>query len=129
VRDAGVQLAIRAAGGVRPLARGLGIQSSSIAQWKYVPSRRVVQVEALTGIPRETLRPDLYRGQPRNKDANMTNLVNKAQEQLLERAEAAIRHIDAMNARAAETYKAEIAVLDAILAAIDAIIKPKEATK
>lgn len=41
--------------------------------------------------------------------------------ELADRAEAAIRHLDAMNASAEEAHKAQIAVLDALLAAIDAI--------
>lgn len=51
--------------------------------------------------------------------------------ELADRAEAAIRHLDEMNARAAEAHKAQIAVLDALLAAIDAITgaRPKGKTK
>jgi DNA-binding transcriptional regulator YdaS (Cro superfamily) len=67
VRDAAVQAAIEAAGGLRSLARGIGISSPSIVQWKCIPAGRVVQIERLTGIPREALRPDLYEKGPREK--------------------------------------------------------------
>lgn len=30
--------------------------------WKKVPAEQVVEVERITGLPREELRPDLYRG-------------------------------------------------------------------
>lgn len=41
--------------------------------------------------------------------------------ELADRAEAAIRHLAEIDAREAEATKAQIAVLDALLAAIDAI--------
>lgn len=43
------------------VARGLGLRSSAVAVWVRVPAERVVEVERITGIPREQLRPDLYR--------------------------------------------------------------------
>jgi DNA-binding transcriptional regulator YdaS (Cro superfamily) len=60
-RDEGLRLAIRAAGGIRPLARALGINPASLMKWMRVPTDRILQVEAVTSIPREKLRPDLYR--------------------------------------------------------------------
>jgi len=48
------------AGGVSSLARGLGVSQPAISGWKRVPPDRVLAVEALTGIPRTELRPDLY---------------------------------------------------------------------
>jgi TorA maturation chaperone TorD len=44
------------------LARGLGIKQPSVSSWAKVPSDRVLAVEALTGVSRATLRPDLYAG-------------------------------------------------------------------
>ena len=43
------------------VARGLGLRSSAVAVWTRVPAERVVEVERITSIPREQLRPDLYR--------------------------------------------------------------------
>ena len=57
----GVTAAVSAAGGVRKLGRLLGISSQAISQWDCVPADRVVAVEQATGVPRERLRPDLYR--------------------------------------------------------------------
>lgn len=52
-------------GRVAQLARGLGITHAAVRQWEgHCPAERVVQVESLTGIPREALRPDLYRREP-----------------------------------------------------------------
>jgi TorA maturation chaperone TorD len=65
MREGGLEEAIRAAGGIGALARGLGISQPSVSNWQRIPAERVVAVEALTGIPRATLRPDLY---PANSD-------------------------------------------------------------
>jgi DNA-binding transcriptional regulator YdaS (Cro superfamily) len=59
--DAGLTKAIEAAGGVRALARALGIKHPAILQWVRIPAQRVVDIERVTGVPREQLRPDLYR--------------------------------------------------------------------
>lgn len=60
VRDEGLVLAIKAAGSISSLARGLGISQPSVSTWTRVPAERVVAVEAVTGIERERLRPDLF---------------------------------------------------------------------
>lgn len=62
MREEGLRLAIEAAGGVGALARGLGIRQPSVSTWHRVPAERVLAVEALTGVHREALRPDLYNG-------------------------------------------------------------------
>jgi TorA maturation chaperone TorD len=58
--DRGLQQAIRAAGGVTELARRIGISQPSVSNWGSVPSERVLAVEAVTGVARVILRPDLY---------------------------------------------------------------------
>jgi TorA maturation chaperone TorD len=60
MRDAGLDEAILAAGGVGALARKIGISQPSISNWSRVPAERVLAVESLTGIDRAVLRPDLY---------------------------------------------------------------------
>jgi TorA maturation chaperone TorD len=60
MRDAGLDEAIRAAGGVAALARKIGISQPSVSNWARVPAERVLAVEAATGIERSMLRPDLY---------------------------------------------------------------------
>ena len=45
-------------------ARALGLTPGAISQWKRVPVKHLLAVEAATGIPRERLRPDLYRTLP-----------------------------------------------------------------
>lgn len=60
MRDAGLELAIKAAGGVGSLARGLGIGQPSVSAWSRIPAERVLAVEALTQVNRFSLRPDLY---------------------------------------------------------------------
>ena len=42
------------------VARVLGVTRATVAKWDVVPAERVVEIERITGIPREALRPDLY---------------------------------------------------------------------
>jgi len=63
-REAGLEAAIRACGGVSELARRLGISQPSVSHWQRVPADRVLAVEAATGVPRGHLRPDLYPPEP-----------------------------------------------------------------
>jgi TorA maturation chaperone TorD len=60
MRDAGLQEAIRVAGGISALARRLGVSQPSISEWTRIPAERVAAVEAVTGIARGVLRPDLF---------------------------------------------------------------------
>jgi TorA maturation chaperone TorD/DNA-binding transcriptional regulator YdaS (Cro superfamily) len=64
VRDAGLKQAIDKVGGVSELARRIGIAQPSVSNWDRIPADRVVMVEAVTGIPRTRLRPDLYGEAP-----------------------------------------------------------------
>lgn len=68
MRAAVIEEAVRAAGGIGALARSLGISQPAVSSWKRVPSDRVLAVEALTGVPRSILRPDLYPGGERVLD-------------------------------------------------------------
>ena len=60
MRHEGLEEAIRAAGSVSALARGLGLAQPSVSGWTKIPAERVLAVETLTGVPRSVLRPDLY---------------------------------------------------------------------
>ncbi|WP_298376905.1 Cro/CI family transcriptional regulator [uncultured Bradyrhizobium sp.] len=60
MREAGLEQAIDAAGGVAQLARKIGIAQPSVSNWNRVPAQRVIAVEAATGVSRKVLRPDLY---------------------------------------------------------------------
>ena len=63
MRDSGLDEAIRAAGGVGVLAKKIGISQPSVSNWSRVPAERILSVEAVTGVDRAILRPDLY-GEP-----------------------------------------------------------------
>jgi len=52
--------AIKAAGNGTNLARLLGVTRSAITQWSQVPVLKVLDVERITGVPREELRSDIY---------------------------------------------------------------------
>jgi len=60
MRDAGLEQAIKAAGGVASLARAIGIAQPSVSTWSRIPAERVLAVEAITRVPRFVLRPDIY---------------------------------------------------------------------
>jgi Bacterial toxin YdaS len=52
--------AIKAAGGIRTLARKLGMCRETIEQWKRIPVERLQAVAKVTGLPQHVLRPDLF---------------------------------------------------------------------
>ena len=60
-REPGLVLAIAGAGGISALARRLNLAQPSVSRWRRVPAERLIAIEAATGVPRELLRPDLYR--------------------------------------------------------------------
>jgi TorA maturation chaperone TorD len=60
MRESGLDVAIRAAGGVGALARKIGISQPSVSNWSRVPAERVLSIEVATGVDRSILRPDLY---------------------------------------------------------------------
>src|SRR5262245_57837294 len=62
--DVGLDEAIRAAGSVTELARRIGISQPSGSNWSRVPAERVLAVEAVTGVSRTILRPDIYKARP-----------------------------------------------------------------
>ena len=49
-------------------AESVGVSRSYVCQWetgaRRVPAERAVQIERITGIPREQLRPDLFSKEP-----------------------------------------------------------------
>lgn len=53
---------LKATTNVSKLASDLGVSRMAVYQWKEVPANRLVEIEQLTGIPRQDLRPDLYEG-------------------------------------------------------------------
>ena len=55
-----LQQAVAKAGGLRALARQLHITHVAIMQWAQVPPQHVMRIEALTGVARSVLRPDIY---------------------------------------------------------------------
>jgi DNA-binding transcriptional regulator YdaS (Cro superfamily) len=51
---------LRVQWGATQLAVGLGLSPQAVSNWKVVPLERVIEVEQLTNVPRETLRPDFH---------------------------------------------------------------------
>jgi len=57
----GLRLAAEAVGGYDKLADKLRITSQAVSGWYKIPVNRCGTIERLTGIPREKLRPDIFR--------------------------------------------------------------------
>jgi DNA-binding transcriptional regulator YdaS (Cro superfamily) len=58
-----IQRAVLAAGGATAAAAKLKLTRQAVERWarkKHVPADRVLALEALSGVPRHELRPDLY---------------------------------------------------------------------
>ncbi|WP_024515233.1 molecular chaperone TorD family protein [Bradyrhizobium sp. Tv2a-2] len=83
MRDAGLERAIDAAGGVARLARKMGIAQPSVSNWNRVPAQRVIAVESATGVSRRVLRPDLYSEPAVTDDAIDPIDAGRAQEYAL----------------------------------------------
>lgn len=56
----GLQKAMEVMGSRSALARALGIDQAAIFRWKQIPSKWIIPIERVSGVPREELRPDLY---------------------------------------------------------------------
>jgi len=82
MRDAGLEEAIRVAGGVGALAQKIGISQPSVSNWWRVPAERVVAVETVTGVTRTVLRPDLY-GEPSTATIDDVDAARAAEYALL----------------------------------------------
>src|SRR3954453_16818771 len=61
MRGAGLEQAIKAAGGIASLARAIGSAQPSVSAWSRIPAERVLALESLTRVHRFIPRPDLYR--------------------------------------------------------------------
>jgi DNA-binding transcriptional regulator YdaS (Cro superfamily) len=59
-----LKVAIRRVGGIAALARKLGTNYQNIQSWleNRVPGEWLVEIERITKVPREQLRPDLFKG-------------------------------------------------------------------
>lgn len=55
----------------RQLAIRLGISSQAVSQWRRIPVSRVLDVERVTGVPREQLRPDVYPPSEKNNERDL----------------------------------------------------------
>jgi DNA-binding transcriptional regulator YdaS (Cro superfamily) len=62
MKQEGAVAAIKAVKRARRLAEALGLSAVAIHDWKRrgIPAERVLSVEAVTGVSRHVLRPDLY---------------------------------------------------------------------
>lgn len=61
IKDPGLRLAVEKAGSRYRLAKILNIGLPALMRWEQIPLKRLLQIEKLLEIPREKLRPDMYR--------------------------------------------------------------------
>jgi DNA-binding transcriptional regulator YdaS (Cro superfamily) len=57
--DTGLQLIRRQRGMLKRVAETVGLSQGRVSQWDRVPAELLPQVEAITGVPRHILRPDI----------------------------------------------------------------------
>lgn len=75
-----LKMAVEIAGSQSALGRVLGVTQRAVWRWvaegKPLPPQHVLAVEAATGIPKEQLRPDIYRPEdaPNQADARSDNM-------------------------------------------------------
>jgi hypothetical protein len=48
-------------GGIVAMSKALGLSRGAASLWDEIPVDHVHKLEKLTGIPREVLRPDIFR--------------------------------------------------------------------
>ncbi len=58
--DPGKRAAVQAAGGIRELARRIGLSHSSVVRWDMIPIEHLFRVEEVTRVDRRVLRPDIF---------------------------------------------------------------------
>jgi TorA maturation chaperone TorD len=130
LRDAGLERAIGAAGGVAELARKIGIAQPSVSNWDRVPAQRVIAVEAATGVSRKELRPDLYSERSELADAVDPVDAGRAQEYALiatmlasAPSAALLEQIARLNGDATALGRAHAALADAASIAVAADVE------
>lgn len=74
MRNPIVQRVIDTAGTAKAVGEACGITGQAVSLWRHIPVEHVFAVEALTGIPREELRPDIF-GAPRPRPRMMSEAV------------------------------------------------------
>jgi len=55
-----IQEVLDVSGGIRALSQALNLTYSAVHKWRGIPSEHVKKIEAITGISRDRLRPDIY---------------------------------------------------------------------
>ncbi len=55
-----VDEAVRREGSLKRVAERLGVTRQAMQQWVSVPVKRVLTLEAISGVSRYDLRPDIY---------------------------------------------------------------------
>jgi DNA-binding transcriptional regulator YdaS (Cro superfamily) len=61
--DKGLKAAIAAVGSKTRLAAKIGLSQQAVSLWRRIPAERIIVIERATKVPRERLRPDLFRRQ------------------------------------------------------------------
>lgn len=61
--DADPNRVIEAGGGTKRVAEALGVRPQVVSNWRrrnVIPAERVLALEAVTGVSRHVIRPDIY---------------------------------------------------------------------
>ena len=66
-KNAAAQQAVKIVGGVSETARRAGVTRQAVQHWVRVgfPADRLLDLEKALGLPRDVLRPDIFKGYSR----------------------------------------------------------------
>jgi DNA-binding transcriptional regulator YdaS (Cro superfamily) len=73
-----VDEAVRRVGSLKRLAERLDITRQAIQHWTSVPVKHVLTLEALSGVTRYELRPDIYGSDPEGQSRSNGRQVRAA---------------------------------------------------
>lgn len=74
-KNRGIAQAIKIAGGQYQLAKALGVKQPSVNYYLHTncPAEKAVEIESLTKVPREKIRPDIFKSQTKAKGETRKN--------------------------------------------------------
>jgi DNA-binding transcriptional regulator YdaS (Cro superfamily) len=101
--------ASRRVGSRAALGRALGVSKQAALVWRVAPARHVFAISRLSGLPRETLRPDLFFKARRKNSAGLAR-YQAALQALVEAVEAVEPAELGLTAASREIYLSQIAL-------------------
>lgn len=78
MKDSALVRALAHRGNASRIAKAIGISTGAVAQWAKCPAEHAKVVEAVTGVPRHELRPDLWeKAMPADPQPNLAGTASR----------------------------------------------------